>query len=560
MEIWLYDWSKKDNSTARPDLTKRIIMSGTIKGAVSVTAPIIVLENPLNSSGTSKYASKFNYAYIPQFKRYYWVTGKVIDQTGIVTISLSVDVLASIGDSIRSLSAFVSRSSFAFDGNYADGAYISESTPNVIRNDISGYTPSVLANGGFVVGTSSPVSTGITYWFFEQAAFKDLIRVLNDPIALCRTMGHTVDDAGIISSLADSVKGLTAEMYVSLYNPIQFIKSVVFYPKLPTFHYTAAIPFRLGDLTFNYTGATVAAYPMDDLSFYGTYGIATEYGGNVITVSVPKHPQASARGAYLNQSPFSQYHMSVPGYGTFEIDSSKLGEITTLYFKIATDFRDGSGVLYIDSNANRWGEIAQIHGKSGITWGLGQRSADFSTSSLIASALASGMNVVGNLMGKSGKTESIPVVDYDIDKIKEMYNLNGSRSNWSFGWSMVGQQQQKFAEAILQSGTTIRDAASSFIDGLKPVTHMSFAGSTGTLAEFLAEGFIELYYFNMSEERNEDIGRPLNDNKTLGNLTGFCMCVNPHVISTDFTKPEVDAVNSALEAGVILDWGGYPNG
>lgn len=566
MEVWLYNWSKKDNSTARPDPAANIVVTGTVKGAVSITAPVISFENPANNTWGTKLGVIYNYAYIPSFHRYYWVTNKVIDQTGLITLSFTVDPLATLGDSIRGLTTYVSRSSALYNGDFADGAYVAEATPHIIRNDISGYAPAVLSSGCFVIGTSSPVSTGITYWYFEQAAFKTLVNVLNDPIALCKAMGHNVDNSGILLDLADSIKGLTAEMYVSLYNPVQFIRSVVFYPKPPAFQYGAAVAFRLGDITFNISGATVAAYPMLDLSLYGTYGLVSSYGGNQITVNVPKHPQVATRGAYLEQPPYSQYRMSVPGYGTFEIDGAKLHGVSKLYLKIATDFRDGSGVLYIDSNVNRWGEIAQIHGKSGITWELGQRSADYSTSSLMVGAITSGLNVAGNLIGKSGKTDAVAAVPEttwsgNMDKINEMYGLGdnqwGIKDKWAFGWKMVGQQQQKSAESYLQTGSTIKDTVSSFIDGIRPVTHMSFVGSAGTLAEFLAEGFLELYYFNMANERYVDIGRPLNSEQTLGDLSGFVMCVNPHVVSNAATKPEVDAVNAALESGIILDWSNY---
>lgn len=52
----------------------------------------------------------FNYVYVPEFGRYYFVSNPVMIRNGLWNINLSIDVLMTYRDAIHNLTAFVDRS------------------------------------------------------------------------------------------------------------------------------------------------------------------------------------------------------------------------------------------------------------------------------------------------------------------------------------------------------------------------------------------------------------------------------------------------------------------
>ena len=50
-----------------------------------------------------------NYAYIPNYQRYYYVDSVTVGRNGMYVVQLSVDVLMTYADAIRNLSATISR-------------------------------------------------------------------------------------------------------------------------------------------------------------------------------------------------------------------------------------------------------------------------------------------------------------------------------------------------------------------------------------------------------------------------------------------------------------------
>lgn len=86
---------------------------GTLKNACDVVNPVIIIESASNSF-------PYNYAYIPIWGRYYFITKKVINVTGIWEISMHVDVLMTYGKAIDSLSAFVARNQYDYNINLVD--------------------------------------------------------------------------------------------------------------------------------------------------------------------------------------------------------------------------------------------------------------------------------------------------------------------------------------------------------------------------------------------------------------------------------------------------------
>lgn len=102
MTIVLYKNSAEFNRVDKTSyLTEVSRLSGTLRDSTSVTEPVIMIE----------YSSvpDFNYVFIPEFERYYFVDDYIIDVNNVYVLKLSVDVLMTYKVGILTTNAFVTR-------------------------------------------------------------------------------------------------------------------------------------------------------------------------------------------------------------------------------------------------------------------------------------------------------------------------------------------------------------------------------------------------------------------------------------------------------------------
>ena len=110
MNVYLFGFQKKENSTAQPDTKDGTLVSVQLKENTSVTNPVLILN--LQSGGSPINPSLYNYAYIPSFMRYYYISDWVY-LNGVWECSCNVDVLASNKSVIGNMSTYVLRSAYA---------------------------------------------------------------------------------------------------------------------------------------------------------------------------------------------------------------------------------------------------------------------------------------------------------------------------------------------------------------------------------------------------------------------------------------------------------------
>ena len=102
MEIRLYN-NVSDNRTIRKELLNEFSLSGTLRDSCSLVAPVINIE--------SSNVLRFNYAYIPDFQRYYFVKEIINLRKNIWTLELEVDPLMSFKGDILALQVVVDKQS-----------------------------------------------------------------------------------------------------------------------------------------------------------------------------------------------------------------------------------------------------------------------------------------------------------------------------------------------------------------------------------------------------------------------------------------------------------------
>ena len=112
MDITLCVNTSEKNKLGK-SLVNEHIYSGTLKEETSVTNSVILMEIE-NPTG-------YNYAYIPEFGRYYFISDMTAVRDGLWRVSMAVDVLESFKNEIRNLSVIISDSEIAGIDKYMSG-------------------------------------------------------------------------------------------------------------------------------------------------------------------------------------------------------------------------------------------------------------------------------------------------------------------------------------------------------------------------------------------------------------------------------------------------------
>lgn len=99
MQLKLYK-SLDEKNRIRKTLTEELILNGALRDKSSVIKPTILIQtDPLD----------YNYAYIPEFGRYYFINNVVAMRNKSFIIDLKCDVLMSYADEIYRLRALIDR-------------------------------------------------------------------------------------------------------------------------------------------------------------------------------------------------------------------------------------------------------------------------------------------------------------------------------------------------------------------------------------------------------------------------------------------------------------------
>ena len=99
--ISLFKTASENNRVVKV-LTDEKQLSGELRNQTSVLNPTIRIESSDN-------ISTYNYAYIPEFGRYYYITDIVSVRTSCWVVSLRCDVLMSYSDQIKAITGVVVR-------------------------------------------------------------------------------------------------------------------------------------------------------------------------------------------------------------------------------------------------------------------------------------------------------------------------------------------------------------------------------------------------------------------------------------------------------------------
>ena len=372
MEIQFFTFSKRPNSTKTPVAGSATFSATWVaRGAVDILNPVIYL-------AAAQPPITYNYAYIPDFGRYYFVKNWEL-VNDLWYVYMTCDVLASWKTPIGNSTLYITRAADKdiTNGRISDAAYPTEATPQVSHTDV---TEPWENSGSYVIGVSCSPPLGVDFGL-QVGGTSYFVAT---PTAMTKLAKTLLSDSWTREAISGEIDLST---FKAIYNPLQYIQSIMYYPYTVTNN--------------NFGGAFYCGwYKIMDDAENRFMGVASKVRTFTQTVTLPKHPQAATRGAYLNATPYTEYSLYIPPFGTVTLDATRCAGSASVYMVMTVDQITGIAEMCIYTDASETSLLSCVHGQVGIPVQLNQISLDHA-----AEALNNRMmfyNQVGGALGIAG--------------------------------------------------------------------------------------------------------------------------------------------------------------
>lgn len=295
MVVKLATFSKRENSTKQFNGTW-VEKTCYLKENCSIINPSIELMRDAT-------LINYNYAYIPDFNRYYFIDDTIIDAECIHLI-LRCDVLASFKTAIGSSSEYILRAASDYDGDVIDNLYPTKADCVFdIGSSVGAFDENNITYVVGILNNTSGNKVGVTkYYAMDSGELNSLITFL---------FGNNPND--YIDNMSTFITGMTVEfqnaIIRSLANPSQFIVESYALPYKPDVDSSET-------LTIGYLPSYCSGNPIKS----GT--LQKKVIPSTISLTLPSHPLAATRGHYLSSAPFTRYWLDLGVFGLYPLDAS----------------------------------------------------------------------------------------------------------------------------------------------------------------------------------------------------------------------------------------------
>lgn len=477
MNVYLFGFGKKQNSTKQPNISDGTLYSMQLKEETNVTIPVLIT-NKRNQFDQPEQPTLYNYAYIPIFQRYYFISDwKYLN--GAWECYCVVDVLASFKFSIGTLQPYVLRSSSSYDGRIPDNLYPSKAgyRSGEYNNDF--FSMALSQSGLYVVGVinNSAYATdgAITYYMMKATELGTLKNfLLSDGFISMAGLGNITD--------------IPRDFIKSYFNPYEYIVSCRFFPidyDTATANATSVSTVEFGWWSFNLSTKRMPS------------GFYMDIQTNNVTAGA--HPQALNRGTFLNHAPYTERIMIHPMLGTVPLDANKIEAGDQITVATRVDFTTGEALTYVGNATKNLTLYTQAY-QFAINIQLAQISQD------VISMARSVVNTV-----------------------------SGTFAGMAEGF-VSGSKAAAIAGAISGAASGIMDG----IAATQPI--LASNGCNGNRAVYHVAVWLQSYYHTIVDEDNVDRGRPLCMVKRINTLSGYVQCSQAHAdfVCYDAEKEKIE--------------------
>lgn len=364
-----YSFSKRDNSTKRPTGSGTTLQCET-RYESSILSPTMQINSTISNP------SSLNYAYIPAFNRYYWVTDWSYDR-GFWIVRMTVDVLATYKNEIGASELYVLRASSAYTPALPDGKYPIKNSVltasatvgvNDFHSDLWGLD---FRSGGCYIlgvtgghGNNPPNGAGVTYYALTDTE-----------------MGWLTDF--LFGGDLLTAEDISVELQKEIFNPFQYIVSCHWIPcDLASNSNTIPTEIYLG---YWHDSSVIGNYIPENLR--NLYFNAS--------LTLPRHPQAS-RGTYLNGRPYTELELHCFSFGSIPIDPTPFAESPNMSLSIDLDAFTGTGFLTVSSPTGNI--VHRQAGQIGVPVQLSQITQNL-VNTAISAVETVGSTMIGNWVG-----------------------------------------------------------------------------------------------------------------------------------------------------------------
>lgn len=488
MIINLYTLNKRENSTLRPSGSGQSFEC-YLKAPTSIIDPVIVIDF---GDAASPQAHYFNYAYIPDYQRYYFIND--IRAVGkLWEFSLNTDILATYKGSISASTLYLTRCSTQYDGNIVDTYYPVKVSHTVNMQSV--VTPWIhtqgsddidIQAGSYVLGiTAQPgTKTGSMIGSIRYVAIthQNMINLLN----------YLMDSNNLTQF---DIDGMSDEAIKSIIDPLSFIKSCQW---TPIQYETLTTPEQTD-------GLPIWTLTVPNVAYKSLYTNRPYYSWAVSFADIAKHPLAASRGNYLNTEPYTKLVLVVPPFGMIELDTNLAAPVNTIIGRIYYDLVSGTGILDVHYGAPISGApAARLKSQIGVPIQLTQVYNDY------MSAAGGMINSIGGIVG--GILTG---------------NIAGSIAG---GVSAIG----------------------SAVNAMRPI--QSSLGGNGGFSDLYGQARLYSIFYDPAPEDLDHVGRPLCQNKLMSTIASgsYCMAMDGDVPISG-TSGEQQQLKSYLEGGFYYE-------
>ncbi|MBQ1348859.1 MAG: hypothetical protein IIY58_05870 [Aeriscardovia sp.] len=528
MRLQLYRYLGEKNKIDKSgDLIQVGTCYGSFKGETSVLNPSLLLSLPLEGTsfvtdedgnliddiivydGNKDEILNFNYFYIKEFRRFYFVSSIVVSSNNLLIVSGEVDPLYSFKDQILANDAFIERNEFDFDALLPDSLLPTESLLN--DEEIP------LSHGGnrnisFSAYLDEYSDYNIALTFSNQATNGNpptITEPLGSSLPPINREAFAYSDLNVFALRGVDLGGLALDMLLHS-SVADFVLSAV------------AFPFDIELYNDSWPAINIPVVVPDTEGITKIVTFANTKGKHALNVSeylVLGDFTFPAPTDFFECDPEAAYSLWVPFVGWVNLSARELGGHAILVY-YSVDYTDGSATAYVydDSKGNMiYNGPCQI----GVQVPITKTNAE-------QNRIAYTSLVVNALMGAVSGSLSALASYYGGDSGKAASKATGA----------------------------IAGAVGDYLKSLSlfPSAQTSPAGSMSGLYAPL-----DLHLRRVSKKVIPDLskfahqyGRPLRDVRKLSTLSGFTQVSKVHLEGCDATEGEKTQIESSLLAGVIL--------
>lgn len=565
-----YKNDKKVNSTKLPvSSPDDITLSVELKDVVNLFTPsLIISTDTFVSGGHIINPMKWNYCYLPDFERYYfvrswsWVLGRW-------ECSLEVDVMASFKTEIGNTSAFVLRAASQYDPDLIDTKYPTETQISGAEQD-----------------TQTPSGNIVTVWNtnIKNASIDDgfyVISVINDDDNAIGGMSHYALSAYSMAELMNKLysaptwmgitdANISNDLQKMLINPIQYINSCMWIPV----GFTGGVGVRTIPIGWwSITLSTGYAYRLDTANCVKN-----------VSVSFPltkTHPQFDAqKRRWLQLSPFTTAALYFPPFGFIPLDMTKIYMSSSLEVSVRLDVITGKGTLFIGhkykigNDVFDGGTIYTTVSQVGVPVSVAQMSVDWNA----ISSASTWIGAAGVALASGGLQESIKNLKNGlVDGMRNLFDRMTGQTDLSGNLYSGLTRATTYANAMKQGGVAAEimkgidrglaqvPEEKSLLQSIKEIAGdigstalaaagtCSSSGSSGGFAALQEQIFIQFYYQRITGTDDVHNGLPLARTVKINLLSGFVLCGNTDGFTANCTPAERQAICGIMEAGFYYE-------